>query len=253
MTVLSIKNSTPVELPGKALCASLARMDAMVKKQPPARRPSVDNARAQLVLDSAEELFAFHGYDGVTIRQIAKHAGVDVALPSYYFGSKRDLLDAVFMRRARLFNQARSDALDDVAQRWSDTPPPLEDVIRAFLQPIADAQASGDPGWRNYCRLVAQVNSSPVWVQMMTSHFDALIRKFVDMIARALPEASREDLYWGYHFLSGSLSLSMADTGRLQHLSGEICRSDDFARLYERMVVLYVGGFRSLANSTRAG
>lgn len=206
-----------------------------------------DNDRAQAVLDAAEELFALHGYDGVTVRQIAKLAGVDVALPSYYFGSKRELLDAVFERRAMLFNKARSDALDEVAERWKDTRPPLADVIGAFLRPVAEAQLSGEPGWRNYCRLVAQVNSSPVWVQMMTSHFDELIRKFIDMVGKALPEARAEDLYWAYHCLSGSLSLSMADTGRIQQLSGGLCRSDDFAALYEKMVALYVAGFSAIA------
>jgi len=212
---------------------------------------STDNDRAQWVLDSAEGLFALHGYEGVTVRQIAKHAGVDVALPNYYFGSKRELFDAVFMRRAKVFNQSRSQALDEVAARWADAQPPLHDVVSAFLRPIAEAQLSGDEGWRNYCRLVAQVNSSPAWVQIMTANFDELIRKFVDMIALALPEAKREDLYWGYHFLSGSLSLSMADTGRLQHLSAGTCRSDDFGTLYERMVVTYIGGFKALATEQR--
>lgn len=216
-----------------------------VNRRKPARH--TDNERAQAVLDSAEELFALHGFDGVTVRQIAKLAKVDVALPSYYFGSKRELLDAVFERRAMLFNKARSDALDEVAERWRSTSPPLREVIAAFLRPIAEAQMSGDAGWRNYCRLVAQVNSSPVWVQMMTSHFDNLVRKFINMVGMALPQAIEEDLYWAYHCLSGSLSLSMADTGRIQQLSGGRCRSDDFSSLYEKMVVLYEAGFTSLA------
>lgn len=226
-------------------------MDARIGQlgEPPSESGSrrTENDRAQLVLDAAEALFALHGYDGVTIRQIAKLAGVDVALPSYYFGSKRELLDAVFHRRAAMFNQARSDALDSVTTQWRDRAPPLAEVVAAFLRPIADAQSSGDPGWRNYCRLVAQANSSPVWVQMMTSNFDDLIRKFVDIVATVLPGADKADLYWAYHFLSGSLSLSMADTGRLQHLSGGLCRSDDFGLLYARMVELYVAGFTALA------
>ena len=213
---------------------------------------NVDNDRAQQVLDAAEALFALHGYDGVTVRQIARRAQVDVALPSYYFGSKRGLLDAVFARRATLFNDARARALDAVAALWPDQPPPLEDVIAAFLRPIRDAQLSGDDGWRNYCRLVAQVNSSPVWAEMMTNHFDELIHKFIDMIAAALPGTPQRDLYWGYHFLSGALTLSMADTGRLQHLSGELCRSDDFAELYARMTRLFVAGFQSIADASCA-
>lgn len=224
-----------------------AGMEAPVSAQAARGAPRIDNKRAQRVLDAAEELFALHGYDGVTVRQIANLAKVDVALPSYYFGSKRELFDAVFQRRALHFNQARSDALDAVARKWRGARAPVAEIIGAFLRPIAEAQMQGDPGWRNYCRLVAQVNSSPVWVQMMTQHFDELIRKFVDMIAASLPDASRSDLYWGYHFLSGSLSLSMADTGRIQRLSAGLCRSDDFETLYDRMVEVYAAGFARLA------
>lgn len=209
----------------------------------------LDNERAQAVLDAAEELFALHGFDGVTVRQIAKLAKVDVALPSYYFGSKRELLDAVFERRAMLFNKARSDALDEVDACWRDSRPPLSEVIKAFLRPVAEAQMSGDKGWRNYCRLVAQVNSSPVWVQMMTSHFDDLVRKFIKMVGKALPQVRQEDLYWGYQCLSGSLSLAMADTGRIQQLSSGLCQSDDFAVLYDRMAALYAAGLNALANT----
>lgn len=204
--------------------------------------------RFDRVLDAAEHLFALHGFDGVTMRQIATLAQVDVALPNYHFGSKQGLFDAVFHRRAALFNTARSVELDKVAAAAGDTPPALEDIIAAFLMPIAEAQLQSDPGWRNYCRLVAQVNSSPIWVQMMTEHYDTLIRKFVDLVATALPTTPLRDLYWGYHFLSGALSLSMADTGRLQHLSNDLCRSDDYENLYRHMIQFFANGFRGINN-----
>lgn len=202
--------------------------------------------RFDRVLDSAEELFALHGFDGVTMRQIAKLAQVDVALPNYHFGSKQGLFDAVFHRRAALFNNARSHELDRVAAAAGAAVPSLEDILAAFLMPIAEAQLQSDPGWRNYCRLVAQVNSSPVWVQMMTQYYDDLIRKFVDMLAMALPGTRRADLFWGYHFLSGALSLSMADTGRIQHLSNGLCRSDDYETLYRQMIQFFAHGFRGM-------
>lgn len=224
-----------------------------MKQTPVARKRTTDPAqtsasRFDRVLDAAEELFALHGFDGVTMRQIAKLAQVDVALPNYHFGSKQGLFNAVFHRRAALFNAARETALDQVRTQAGDARPDLEDILAAFLMPIAEAQLQSDPGWRNYCRLVAQVNSSPVWVQMMTEHYDSLIRKFVDLVAKALPNASRTELFWGYHFLSGALSLSMADTGRIQHLSEGLCRSDDYDTLYRQMIQFFANGFRGMAH-----
>jgi AcrR family transcriptional regulator len=52
------------------------------------------------ILDVAEQLFAEQGFEGASVRDIAKDADVNVAMISYYFGSKEKLLEAVFIRRA---------------------------------------------------------------------------------------------------------------------------------------------------------
>lgn len=44
-------------------------------------------------------LFAEEGFDGTSIRSIAKAAGVNVAMISYYFGSKDKLLEAMIIFR----------------------------------------------------------------------------------------------------------------------------------------------------------
>lgn len=46
------------------------------------------------ILEAARRRFLAHGYDGVTLRAVAADAGVDVALISYYFGSKKGLFGA---------------------------------------------------------------------------------------------------------------------------------------------------------------
>jgi len=57
------------------------------------RRPGRPHTRA-LLLDVAGRRFRADGYQGVTLRSIAEEADVDVALISYYFGSKRGLFTA---------------------------------------------------------------------------------------------------------------------------------------------------------------
>jgi AcrR family transcriptional regulator len=47
------------------------------------------------VLDVARRRFLLDGYQGVTMRSVAAEAGVDAALISYFFGSKRGLFAAV--------------------------------------------------------------------------------------------------------------------------------------------------------------
>jgi len=51
------------------------------------------------IIETAEALFADRGYDGISVRDIADEAGVNVAMISYYFGSKEKLMEAIFELR----------------------------------------------------------------------------------------------------------------------------------------------------------
>jgi len=52
------------------------------------------------ILVVAEELFAEKGFDGTSVRDIAQQAGVNLAMISYYFGSKEKLLESLLEFRA---------------------------------------------------------------------------------------------------------------------------------------------------------
>lgn len=210
-------------------------------------------SKKERILDIAEELFAQHGYDGVTLRQIASGAGVDVALASYHFGKKRELFDAVFQRRAEPLNEARLDALRFVQKQAGKKGPSVEQIIEAFLRPLELAQESADSGWRNYLALVAYVNNSPVWgSEMMSPLFDPLVREFIDALRKALPGGRDEDVFWCYHCLSGALTLTFAQTGRIDLLSEGKCRSTDFHAAYDHMIPFVAGGFKRVCAKSRA-
>ncbi|MGB7786943.1 MAG: TetR/AcrR family transcriptional regulator [Salinimicrobium sp.] len=55
------------------------------------------------ILQVAETLFAENGFHATSVRTIAKEAGVNVAMISYYFGSKEKLLDALLLYRTADF------------------------------------------------------------------------------------------------------------------------------------------------------
>jgi AcrR family transcriptional regulator len=52
------------------------------------------------ILQVAETLFAEKGFDGTSIRDIAKEAKINIAMISYYFGSKEQLLESLILYRA---------------------------------------------------------------------------------------------------------------------------------------------------------
>lgn len=58
------------------------------------------NEKQIQILRVAESLFAEKGFDGTSIRDIAKEAKINIAMVSYYFGSKEQLLESIILNRA---------------------------------------------------------------------------------------------------------------------------------------------------------
>jgi AcrR family transcriptional regulator len=208
-------------------------------------------SKSEKILDVAEALFAERGFDGVTLRQIAMGAGVDVALASYHFGKKLDLFRAVLERRAPALNDARREALESAKAASTPEPPEVEAIVEAFLRPLEIAQETGDAGWANYLALIAYINNSPYWGQrMMSALFDELVAEFVLALKAALPNGRQEEIYWCFNNMSGALTLTLARTGRIDRLSGGVCTSDDFRAAYDHMIPFVAAGFRQVCNSS---
>lgn len=201
------------------------------------------------ILDAAEGLFAYHGYDGVTMRQIASKAGVDLALAGYHFGKKEDVFKAVFTRRASELNDSRLRALRLCQAEAGADGPSIEKIIEAFLLPLEIAQESPDEGWKNYLALIAYVNNSATWGEkLMSEAFDGLVQEFIAAIKKALPNAPEEKVYWCYHNLSGALTLTLAQTGRIDRLSNGKCHSSDFKAAYGNMIPFVSAGFKQVCS-----
>ncbi|MFT7351790.1 MAG: AcrR family transcriptional regulator [Flavobacterium sp.] len=87
------------------------------------------------ILLVAEKLFASEGFDGTSIRAIAKIAKINIAMVSYYFGSKEKLLEAI------------------VVYRIGGMRMHLENIVKADLTPFQKIDAA-------IAHYVQQVNSN---------------------------------------------------------------------------------------------
>jgi AcrR family transcriptional regulator len=67
-----------------------------------AKRRRGREATTTAILDAAEELFYARGYNAVTVRDVAKRAGVSHPLVHQYMGSKAEVFRAVLMRNEGL-------------------------------------------------------------------------------------------------------------------------------------------------------
>lgn len=236
----------------------------MRSDSPPAERPAPPRDKkptqaerraetTEKILDTAEYLFSKHGLYGVTLKDVAKRIGVHHTLINYYFDDKKQLFDAVFARRAVETSGRRMKALDDYELACGGTPS-VEGALHAYLDTDLGLYIQGGAGWRNYAAFVAQVASTPEWgAEMMDRHFDPVVLRLIDLLKKALPDAKEKDIFWGYHFVTGALLLTLARTGRIDKLSGGLCKSDDFAAVKERMATFMAAGLKEICGSRQAG
>jgi AcrR family transcriptional regulator len=202
--------------------------------------------RLEQILDAAEELFSRHGLHGVTLKDVAARVGAHHTLLHYYFADKKALFDAVFARRAEVSSSRRLEALDRYEAACKGRPT-VEGALRAFLDTDLDLYIQGGSGWKNYGALGAQVANTPEWgADLMDRQFDPVVLRLIGLLRRALPGCRDTDVFWGYHFVSGALMLTLARTGRIDKLSGGRCKSEDFAAVKQRMASFMAAGFLAI-------
>jgi hypothetical protein len=106
--------------------------------------------------------------------------------------------------------------------------PTVEGALHAFLDTDLDLYIQGGEGWRNYAALGAQVANTPNGAHTDGCAFRSGVLRLIELLKKALPDCAEQDIFWGYHFVTGALMLTLARTGRIDKLSGGLCRSEDF-------------------------
>jgi len=203
-------------------------------------------ATVKLILDTSERLFSQLGYFGVTIKDVADDMGIHPALIHYYFDGKKALFDAVFERRAEYAIVVRTAGLDAYEAEVGDHPT-VEGALRAYYDGAFDVYINEETGWRNFGRIFSQVNNAPGYgAELMDKYIDPLVLRLIGLLQKALPDAKPEDLFWCFQFTSGAYSLALSRTGRIDRLSGNLCKSDDFPAVRDRFVTFMAAGFDAL-------
>jgi AcrR family transcriptional regulator len=238
-------------LDGGRLPFKTKSVDKHSQSKRPTKKAEQRAETIEQILDAAEDLFSKHGLYGVTLKEVAKRVGVHHTLLNYYFNDKKALFDAVFARRAVVTSDRRMKALDEY-DRATGGKPTVEGALRTYLDTDLDLYIQGGEGWRNYGQLSAQVSNTPKWgAKLMDQNFDPVVLKLISLLRKALPNCAEEDIFWGYHFVSGALMLTLARTGRIDKLSKGLCKSDDYAAVKERMASFMAAGFIEICEERR--
>ncbi len=196
------------------------------------------------ILDSAQRLIGDQGFAATSIRDIIADAGVNLAAIHYHFGTKDDLLDAVIARRVGPVNEERQRLLEEVEARAGSGPPPVRQVLEAWLVPMAEA-ADRDS---SFVRLMGRVMAEGMLPQIVQRHFKRQADRITAALQRALPELPEEELLWRVHFTAGAISRTMCAENDFTGLNSDM---KDFRQRIERLVTFLTAGFEAPATAAR--
>jgi AcrR family transcriptional regulator len=170
----------------------------------------------QRVLDTAEQLFADHGIDAVSIRDITGAAKVNLGAINYHFGSKDNLIVAVVERRIAPASRERLRALEALEGTPGAKPPSLEAILEALFRPAVEQSMKEAQGGRTFAKLMARsfVDPHPAVEKTMHRYVGEVARRFDAALLRVMPELTPEDVFWRMHLLMGALHHSLLVVGR---------------------------------------
>lgn len=225
----------PAEMPGRTL-------------------PSSDRLTRQKILDSALALYAEKGIDGVPVRTLTSHAGVNVAAIHYHFGSTEALAEALFDELSARVNKRRTLALKEItaAAGTAGTRLEVRAIVRAFVAPYVGVGAATEGQLLAQLILKHRLSPSPMTERVIKKHFDPMAKQFVTALHEAVPEIPLSLMYLRYMLMVSTVVLFLTDRGRpsrLHRLSGTRAEITDKQAIAKALVDFVVGGILAPASS----
>lgn len=172
-------------------------------------------ATRQRIFDAAERVFAAQGFDGASVRDIAREAEVQVGLVSHHGGHKDELFARIVARRADELSQLRLDALKT---RRDHAPLTLTGVLECFFAPYLEKAQTGGDQWLAYARLVAIVSADPRWRDLAATCFDPTAGIFIREINAIYPKARAGAVATGFVFSVSAMLALLTSRWRIDAL-----------------------------------
>ena len=171
------------------------------------------------ILDAAEVLFAERGFAETSLRTITSAAGVNLAAVNYHFGSKKSLIQAVFVRFLdplvdeieRQLNQLQAEK-----ERLS-----VEDLLQVLTSSVYKIHGRCSNRATSFMRLLglAYTQSQAHLRKFIGERYGNAFQHYASHLKPALPGATAADLFWHTHFALGTAIFTMSNFDALRAMS----------------------------------
>jgi TetR/AcrR family transcriptional regulator, regulator of cefoperazone and chloramphenicol sensitivity len=153
--------------------------------------PNAEIDTRRRILEAAGPVFATHGFDRATVRDICSAAGVNVASVGYYFGDKlglyREVIQGIRDARERQYPTPTHSATDPRQK--------LHMIVRTILSRMLACDASG---WESQLFMREMQSPTPVFESIVREFFRPLFDQLVESLASvggaSIPKHTLEQL-----------------------------------------------------------
>ena len=210
------------------------------------------SATKNRILDAAEALFAEQGIGRTSLRQITTTAEVNLAAVNYHFGSKDELLDAVYARRLKPMNEERLRRLESLEHAAGEAAVGVAELIEAFVAPALELVHDRSRGGAQFIQLLGRTFTEPQSSRQeaVRNLYQPVIKRFRAAFARALPDLPDHELYWRMHFLVGTLAYCMTGSDLMRLIAScRMCNPLDHDEMTRRLTEFFAAGMTAPARS----
>lgn len=217
----------------------------------PADLQPIGQPTRDIILDTAERLFAQQGHDGTSMRQITSEAGVNLAAVNYHFGSKESLVQAVLKRRLAVLNQERLRLLDELEAQAQGRPLKPSQIVDAFFGTLLRLASRPEHVGKNFLPLLERTMTDPTGFirAIVAEEYASVMERYQNAFFKALPDVPRTEIIWRFQFMLGATSYAIVGTDVLRLAMGWSLEDSDPThdpeRTLQRLMSFLLGGLRA--------
>ncbi len=198
------------------------------------------------ILDAAEKLFAERGLGAPSLREIAAEAKANTGSIYFHFKTKAELTREVFRRRLEPLDAERLALLEACEAEAAPDPPPLRDILAAWIAPLARLTRGSSEGL-HFLGMLGRTYSEPdpEIIRMLERDHGDTLERFRAALARALPDLPQEQLRLRFHFALGAVAHTLGSEVTWRMVSGRRPSAGSWQRVLDALLPFLVAGFEA--------
>lgn len=207
---------------------------------------------AKSILNAAEELFSEKGFAETSLRNITTKAGVNLAAVNYHFGSKKELIQAVFARFLNTFCYELEQKLDSFEMHTGKSPD-LNQVLMLLTQTALQSDAINNDETHQrritmFMRLLglAYAQGQGHVRKFLKQEYGTVFARYMVLVQNASPQLTNDERFWRIHFMLGATVFTLSGAESLMAMAQhEFGVSTDIAQVFDQLIPFIGAGLQA--------